>query len=311
MKKRIVALLLGLVLLSGCTSAPLNSQGERYHFTDDTGAEISVPYQPKKVAVLTSSLADLWITAGGAVEITVYETVERGFADSNVILVDDGAGKTVNLELLIASAPDFVLYSSDLSGQLQCAEMLHAAAIPAAGFAVESFEDYLRLLKICTDILQTPQRYEQFGTQVKSKVEALIALAKAQENQPDILFVRAGSSAKYTKAKTAENHFVCAMLKELGTSNIAEKAPILLDGLSMETVLMEDPDAIFFTTMGEESVGTAYMESLLHDPVWQNLTAVKEGNVHQLPKELFQYKPNRRWDEAYACLIRLLYGDVV
>jgi iron complex transport system substrate-binding protein len=139
----------------------------------------------------------------------------------------------------------------------------------------------------------------------------MTALARSREDQPEILFVRAGSSAKVTKAKTVENHFVCAMLKELGTFNIAEKAPILLDGLSTEEILLSDPDFILFTTMGDEETGTAYMESLLADPVWQSLTAVKTGQVYQLPKELFQYKPNARWAEAYAYLIELLYGDIL
>lgn len=305
--KRFLILLLCVFLLTGCT-AP-RTAGEGYTFTDDTGAEVTVPEKPQKVAVLLSSLADLWITAGGSVDITVGETIERGFADETVILVDDGAGKTINLEALIAAEPDFVLYSSDLSGQLECADTLRAAGIPAAGFALETFDDYLRVLKICTDILGTPERYEQYGAALKAEIEALIAVAQAQENQPAILFVRAGSSAKVTKAKTAENHFVCAMLKELGTYNIAEKAPILLDGLSTEEILLSDPDRILFTTMGDESAGAAYMESLISDSVWQTLTAVKSGNVHQLPKELFQYKPNARWGEAYAYLIELLYGD--
>jgi iron complex transport system substrate-binding protein len=101
------------------------------------------------------------------------------------------------------------------------------------------------------------------------------------------------------------------MLKELGTFNIAEKAPILLDGLSTEEILISDPDFILFTTMGDESAGQAYMDSLVSDPVWQTLTAVKEGRVYQLPKELFQYKPNARWAEAYQYLIELLYGDML
>lgn len=305
--KRLLIILLCLLLLAGC--APAETAGEGYTFTDDTGAVVTVPEKPRKVAVLLSSLADLWITAGGAVDITVGETVERGFADESVILVDAGAGKTIDLEGLIAAQPDFVLYSADLSGQLECAETLRSAEIPAAGFRVETFPDYLRVLKICTDILETPDRYEQYGTALKGEIDALMAQAQSREDQPDILFVRAGSSAKFTKAKTAENHFVCGMLKDLGTRNIAEKAPVLLDGLSMEEILLSDPDYILFTTMGDAEAGQAYMESLLSDPVWQTLTAVKEGRVYQLPKELFQYKPNARWGEAYSYLIALLYGD--
>lgn len=312
MIKRVFPLILCVILLAGCGAQPAaTNETQTITFTDHTGTEVQVPQKPEKVAVLLSSLADLWITAGGTVDITVGETVERGVAEAGVVLVDDGAGKTINLELLIAEQPDFVLYASDLSGQLECADALRDAGIPAAGFAVETFEDYLDLLKICTDILGTPENYEQYGTQLKAKIDTMLAAAQAQENQPEILFVRAGSTAKVTKAKTAENHFVCVMLKELGTFNIAEKAPVLLDGLSTEEILLSDPDYILFTTMGDESAGAAYMESLISDPVWQSMTAVKDGKVCQLPKELFQYKPNSRWDEAYAYLIELLYGDIL
>lgn len=312
MLKRMLPILLCLLLLTGCAAAgEKSSENNVVVFTDDTGTEVHVPRNPETVAVLLSSLADLWITAGGEVEITVGETVERGFAEESVILVDDGAGKTVDLEGLIAAEPDFVLYASDIAGQKECAETLRAAGIPAAGFAVETFGDYLRLLKICTDILNAPENYEVYGTQLTSRVEELKTLALSQENPPDILFVRAGSTAKVTKAKTAQNHFVCVMLKELGTYNIAEAAPVLLDGLSMEEILLADPDVMLYTTMGDESAGVAYMESLLADPLWQSLSAVGQGRVHQLPKDLFQYKPNARWDEAYAYLIKLLYGDIL
>ena len=309
--RKIALLLLCALLLTGCAAPLAQDAREAYAFTDDTRMQLQVPYKPRTVAVLTSSLADLWITSGGQVDITVYESVERGITSDAVVLVDDGAGKTVDMERLIAAKPDLVLYSADLSGQLSCAEALHDAGIPAAGFHVETFRDYLRVLKIFTDILQTPDRYETYGTQLQEKVDSLLAAAASQPQQPSILFVRAGSSAKYTKAKTADNHFACVMLRELGTYNIAEAAPVLLDGLSMEQILVADPDWILFTTMGDEAAGSAYMESLVEDPVWQSLKAVRNGHVCQLPKALFQYKPNARWDEAYTYLINLLYGDIL
>lgn len=310
MMRRLCILFLCLLLLCGC-AAPNRPAASGVTFTDDTGTEVTVPEKPETVAVLLSSLADLWITAGGSVDITVGESVERGFAEAGAVLVDAGAGKTIDLEALIAAEPDFVLYASDIAGQLECADTLRAAGIPTAGFAVETFEDYLEVLKLCTEILDTPENYEIYGLQLKTQVDSLLEKAGNQPQQPEILFVRAGSSAKYTKAKTAENHFVCRMLKDLGTVNIAEKAPVLLDGLSIEEILLSDPNAILFTTMGEETAGVAYMESLITDPVWQNLSAVREGKVYQLPKDLFQYKPNARWDEAYAYLIELLYGDIL
>jgi len=309
MIRRIFALCLCVFLLAGCGSQPAAFE-KTLTVADDTGVEVAVPLKPKKAAVLLSSLADLWITAGGSVAVTVGETVERGFTDDSVVLVDEGAGKTVNLEALIAAQPDFVLYSPDIAGQLEVRDALLAAGIPAVGFKVETFQDYLRILEICTRILETPERYQRYGEDLRREVDDLIAAARSQ-SQPKILFVRAGSSAKFTKAKNASNHFVCAMLADCGTGNIADNAPILLDGLSTEAVVFSDPDFILFTTMGDESAGKTYMESLLADSVWQSLSAVKAGRVHQLPKELFQYKPNSRWPEAYAYLIQLLYGDIL
>ncbi len=308
MKKRMIAVILSLLLLAGCAAPETQNRGN-FVFTDSTGAQVQLDKAPEKVAVLLSSLADLWITAGGRVDITVGETVERGLVEEPVTLVDDGAGKTINLELLLEAQPDLVIYSPDLAGQVECAEAMRNAGIPVAGFRVERFADYLQVLEICTTLTGQPERNETYGTQVAQRVETMINDAKAREDQPRILFVRAGSSAKYTKAKTAENHFVCEMLDNLGTYNIASGAPVLLDGLSIEEILLADPDMIFYTTMGDKESGAAYMESLLSDPVWSTLTAVRQGRVYQLPKDLFQYKPNARWDEAYAYLFDLLYGE--
>lgn len=303
--RKLICLLLCL-LLCGC-AAP--AQTGDYTFTDSTGCEVTVKQNPKTVAVLLSSLADVWVTAGGEVDITVGETVERGFAEKTAVLVDDGAGKTVNLELLLASKPDLVLYSPDIAGQAECADALRELGIPAAGFRVDTFTEYLKLLKICTDLTGKPERYEEYGLSIVERINDSLMSAQERPEPPSILFVRAGSSAKYTKAKTAENNFVCVMLNELGAHNIAEDAPILLDGLSMEAILLADPDLIFYTAMGSEDSAVSYMESLLADPVWSSLKAVQDGKVHHLPKDLFQYKPNARWGEAYEYLFDLLYGD--
>ena len=40
------------------------------------------------------------------------------------------------------------------------------------------------------------------------------------------------------------------------------------------------------------------------------LSAVQEGRVYVLPRELFHYKPNARWAEAYEYLLAILYPDV-
>ena len=309
LRKICVVLLTAIILLCSvsCSMGEAADQAVWYSFTDDTGEKVVLSRKPEKVAVLFSSFADIWQCAGGKTDITVGETVERGFADESALLVDAGAGKTVNTELLIEAQPDFVICSADIEGQAKVAKLLKSSGIPTARFRVESFEDYLRVLKICTDITQNKQAYEENGLQVQERINAMLAQISGEPSRKTILFIRAGSGASATKAKTAEQSFVCAMLKELGTYNIAENAPVLLDGLSLEEILTADPDFIFISTMGKESAAKEYMDSLLTEPAWQARTAVKNNNYAYLPKELFQFKPNSRWDEAYAYLIDLIY----
>lgn len=289
----------------------ISDESDTVTFTDDVGNTITVEKSPERVAVLFSSFADIWITAGGDVEITVGETVERGFADSSAILVDDGAGKSINTEALIEAEPDFVIASYDIEAQAECASLLVENGVPAAQFRVESFDDYLRVLEIFTEITGERENYETYGTLVGEKIDELLAGIPdiSDEDKPRILFIRAGSSERSTKAKTAEEHFACAMLDELGTYNIAHNAPTLIDGLSIEEILAENPDIIFITTMGAEDAARDYINSLFSDDVWGSLSAVSEGNYHFLPKDLFQYKPNSRWYDAYKTLADLIYAE--
>jgi len=278
-----------------------------YTFTDHGGNTVVLHQKPQKVAVLFSSFADIWVTAGGQVDITVAETVERGFAGDTAALVDGGAGKTINTELLVASQPDFVILSADIAAQQETAQLLKTAGIPCATFRVESFEDYLAVLKICTDITGKTEDYTTYGTAVQQHIKQLLNGINTDEADKKILFIRAGSGASATKAKTAEDHFAAAMLKQLGTYNIAENAPVLLDGLSLEEIITQNPEYIFISTMGDETAAKEYIESLFSQPQWQAVSAVKEKKYIFLPKDMFQYKPNSQWDKAYKYLIDIIY----
>lgn len=240
-------------------------------------------------------------------DISVAESVERGFCGKDTVLVDDKSGHTaINTELLLASKPDLVIGTLDHEIQRECAELCRNAGIPAALFKVEGFEDYLKMLRICCDINENEESYRIYGSDIEKEINGL--LDTVPDKKTEILFVRCGSAERSTKAKTAENNFVCKMLCELGTYNIAQNAPILLDGLSIEEIIKEDPEHIFVTTMGDEKAAQDYFSSLLKTEGWSSLTAVKTGNVHFLPKNDFHYKPNHRWAEAYRYLYELIYA---
>ena len=302
------------LLLAGCGGAvPAEeiSQPGQISFTDSTGAEVTLFDCPEKVAVLFSSYAQIWQLAGGEVAVTVGESVERGFAPEGTALVDSGAGKSIDRELLLAEKPDLIIGSADIAAQAEVCQEMAKLGIPSALFRVDDFSQYLSMLKICTQITGCAQAYETHGTAVSKEIDAILAAA---ENtglpKKKILFIRAGSSYSATKAKRAPDNFVCTMLDQLGAQNIADEAAVLLDSLSLEEILLQDPDYIFITTMGSEEAAKGYVQTLFAEEGWKDLSAVKAGNYTFLAKELFHFKPNHRWAEAYRQLFDLLYPEL-
>lgn len=304
-----VVIVVLLIFISGAveTNKP-ESSGEYFTFTDSEGEIVELSHKPQKTAVLFSSLAECWIEAGGEVYVTVGESVERGLVKEETELVDKGAGKTADTEKLISLEPDFVICSADIASHRDVASALKKAKIPVAMLRMDTFEDYLTILRTLTKITGKTENYEQFGENAKSEIEQIISGGK-RENNPKILFVRSGSSYSSAKAKKADDNFAAKILEDLGCVNIADKAETLLDNLSAEVILKENPQYIFVSVMGDYDNSKAYMQELLAKKEYASLDAVKNGRVYFLPKELFQYKPCGRWAESYRYISSILNNE--
>ena len=304
-----VVIVVLLIFISGAveTNKP-ESSGEYFTFTDSEGEIVELSHKPQKTAVLFSSLAECWIEAGGEVYVTVGESVERGLVKEETELVDKGAGKTVDTEKLISLEPDFVICSADIASHRDVASALKKAKIPVAMLRMDTFEDYLTILRTLTKITGKTENYEQFGENAKSEIEQIISGGK-RENNPKILFVRSGSSYSSAKAKKADDNFAAKILEDFECINIADKAEVLLDNLSAEVILKENPQYIFVSVMGDYDNSKAYMQELLAKKEYASLDAVKNGRVYFLPKELFQYKPCGRWAESYRYISSILNNE--
>lgn len=307
MKKSVVlCLFILLIMISGC-QAEVN-KGNYYKFIDSNNTEISLAEKPKNVAVLFSSFVEIYTLAGGVTSITVQESIDRGLVNQDVILVDEGAGKTINTEILIAANPDFVIGSLDISEQAKTCKLLNDLGIPSALFRVESFEDYLHVLDILTNITGDKTNYNEYGLKIKTEIDHIKASINL-DNSSKILFIRSGSSMSSCKAKNKNNNFVCQMLDELGVINIADTSTILLDGLSIEEILLNEPDYIFVSIMGDSVASENFVRELFATKAYSSLNAIKNNKYYFLPKDLFQFKPNHKWAIAYQYLVDILYEN--
>ena len=301
--KKCIALLLLAALLAGC--APAAGTGEGLSFTDDLGRTVTVE-EPKRVACLLGSFAEVWHLAGGqAVAAPDDAWVDLG-VPMGADAVNLGSTKSLSLESLFAAEPELVLASVNSNQHIQWRETLEAAGIPVAYFEVSDFEGYLRLLKLCTDLTGRADLYEQHGLDVQKEISKAVEKAENRGTHPKVLYLRISGTG--VRAKNSGGTVLGQMLLNLGCVNIADTDETLLESLSMEHIIMEDPDYIFVVQQGDDTgKAQAQLQRFFEEnPAWDSLTAVREGRVYQLDKRLYNLKPNARWGEAYRKLEELL-----
>ncbi|MDE6282026.1 MAG: ABC transporter substrate-binding protein, partial [Oscillospiraceae bacterium] len=260
-----------------------------------------------RVATLIGSFADIWCLAGGkdVLVATANDTWTSFDLDLSGDVADLGAVKEPNLEVLLAARPDLVIGSVSTEADLKLESTLTQAGIPVAYFDVDGFDDYLRMLEICTRLTGQGENYARYGEDVAAQVEG--AIARQDGSAPRVLCMRATGSS--CKVKGSEGTVLGEMLAALGCVNIADSDASLLEELSLEAIIAADPDYIFVALQGSDPTkAMATLEAtLLSNPAWENLTAVREGRFYTMEQALYNLKPNARWGEAYEKLADILY----
>ena len=278
----------------------------RLLFTDALGRDVTVTSHDR-VAAMIGSFADVWLLSGGELVATANDSWESLDLDLGDDVVNLGSIQEPNTEALLATQPDLVIASTNTTSNVEMENMLTEAGVTVAYFDVSNFEQYLNMLDKCTMITGRRDLYKTNGTDVKEQIDTI--KSRVDGSNPKILFIRTSSSS--VKAKQSEGSVGGEILKDLGCVNIADSDTSLLDDLSLEAIVVADPDYIFVTTQGNDTdAAIRNIDKLLtSNPAWSSLTAVKQGRYYVLDKKLYNLKPNAKWGEAYKQLADILYID--
>lgn len=302
------ALLLFSVLLSlaACAASPAPEEPDGVALRDVNGSTVRL--RPESRLVFgEASLAECWLLAGGMPVGVPLDAIEERALPLAADTAAVGTVKSPDLEKIAALEPDYVVLSADLSAHAQLKDSLEQTGIPCGYFRLDSFEDYRELMAQFCAVTGRADLYEE---NVLSVEMGIAALREKLPEAPGLsaLLLRAYSTGM--KAKTDDNP-AGKILKDFGLENPAESNPSLLEELSIEKIILDDPDYIFVMTMGSETEAREYLRANVEsDPAWSGLSAVKNGRYIILPQELFHYKPNDRWDDSYEYLAKIIYPDL-
>lgn len=303
MKHRLIVWLMVL-----CALAVLPASAAE--FVDADGRTVCVD-APQRVAALYDSYGDAWLTAGG----TLVGTVDSAFGEDGLAEGDAanlGSHTTPNMELLFSLEPDFVLLSASIPAHEEIGATLEQAGVPFAYFDTPDWRGYMEMMRLFTSLTGREDLYERQLELVQQPIEALIAEVERDEahfQKTTALLLRANSIN--VKARNSETTVAGNILRDMGFVNIADGDSALCESLSMESILVADPDWIFLITGGSdtEAAMSSLRTSLTDNPAWGTLTAVREGRFIVLDRDLFHFHPNERWNESYSFIADLIKGE--
>lgn len=286
------------------------SEENSVKITDGRGEEVNISKNPERVVILFASFLDIWMNNGGKNIVGIVEPSEEYITPEIENFKTVGKRESISLEEVIALEPDLVILSSNTSSHIDMISPLEGAGAEVLALDYVYKEDYFKIAKLFATINDELNIYEAEAEKVKYGIEEIIGKVPEEDN-PSAVIIR--STKSNTTVLTA-NTTLGEMFKDLKVINIADKENKQEGSMdfSLEKILEEDPDFIFLQIMGSDvdAVKEKLKSDVESNPAWSSLSAVKNDNYIVLPKELYTYKANNRYEEAYENLAEILYPEI-
>lgn len=268
---------------------------------DATSRQVEFETLPVRTLSLYASFTDLWLEAGGSLVGTV-DSSNLPEAAADIPRLGKG---TPNVEDLLTYEPDLVLLSAGRSTHLELADILDQNEIRYLFIDYNNFDECLATYQDFCRLTEREDLFASKGTAMKDEIQTLVAEQNEEEFSYLLLFATSKS------VTTKDNNIASEIINECGGINIAEDGAVANEEskqFSMERIIELDPDYIFVQTMGTVEKAQARLETdVLSNPAWKGLTAVQNERYLYLPKELFLYKPNMKYPEAYQYFVDLIH----
>jgi cobalamin transport system substrate-binding protein len=300
LRKTLLVTLL-IVLLSAC-APQATPTATTLTFTDGLGREISLNGPAQKVISLAPSNTEILFAIGAGSQVVGRDQLSD-FPSEAANVTDIGSSfEALNTELIVSLKPDLVL-----AAEINTPEQVKQ--LEDLGLTVYYLKNPLTLeemygkLELVAQMTGHEAETATLIESLKARVAAVDEKIAPISSRPGVFYEMDGSDP--AKPWTAgKGTFITQLIERAGGQNIAAD----IDGypqLSLEQVVAADPA---FIILGDTRYGVT-PESIAQRPGWENLSAVKNGNVVPFNDDLVS-RPGPRLVDALEELAKLLRPEL-
>ncbi|MBW1596132.1 ABC transporter substrate-binding protein [Streptomyces sp. JJ38] len=268
--------------------------------TDSRGVTVATDAEPRRVVCLVALCDDMLVELGMAPVATNNALLahpeflgERKAADVPVI---PGGFLAPEVEAILSHEPDLVIGLEDTHGKLAPALEGATTFWPVQPESWQDSVGYLRDLAALTG--RTTQ-----GEQAEKTFRTKLAAAEREPSDKTALIIY-GSDENFGVA-TPGTDVAAGLFPKFSRYPFESRG--VEGGYSLEEILAKDVDVLFVETMSFGDDTGKLSESLADNPLWGEIPAVRNGDVHEVDSEVWAKGRGTRslglvLDEATAAL---------
>ena len=310
-KRLTVALCAAFFAVCGCGgNAAQGTQaaaGKPYlQLTDAANSQVSLAKKPERVVSLSPSYLGMIEAVGG--KIVGRATSRVGTVPQSMAAVPEvGFVYNVNMESLLALRPDLVLAGKNHHEKFL--PLLKSNNVPVIVLDAKTYDEIKHTVTVLGDVYGTMDKAAAENAFLDEQIAKV--KAKLPKERKRVVIMHATASSVTVEGSRSIAGCVSDIL---GFENVAaaalkgksEKTPY-----SMESLVHQNPDVIFITSMGKaDEIENRLRLDFKNNPAWNSLQAVQQGKVYVLPEQLFLINPGLRYPEAVKYMAQRIYPEV-
>ncbi len=267
--------------------------------TDSRGVAVTVAEEPMRIVSLAPNTTEI-LAFLGAEEKIVGRTRYCSYPESLADVPEVGGTSDPNVEAVVALEPDLVIASTHTSPEIL--EKLESLDIPVAFLnEQEDFQGTYDAIYKTAMLIGKQDAAEEVVAAMQASVaatKAYVEEATADGTLPKVYYMMWFGDSDST---AGGDTFIGELIRMAGAINIAED--VVGWGITKEVIAEQDPDIIILPT------GTTTLETLQATPFYQDLRAIKEGNVFEVDNDMISRQGPRIVD-ALAALAEGIHPPV-
>lgn len=278
------------VMVIGCSQNPTNADTTKQEgdgsktqatsypltFKDDTGQEITIKEEPKRIISLLPSHTEILFALGLGDKIVGVTQWDDYPAEAKKKMIVGGIKP--NGEAIIAQKPDLVLASAQLNGNDNL-QALRGLGLQVVSYNPKNIHEVENTIRQIGKITNTSTKSEELVQEMESKVKSITDKTKTlkDEEKPRV-YVEISSAPEIFTA--GQGTFMDELITLSGGKNIAGDLKGFTK-ISDEQVIAKNPQVIISTYKNTEEM----TNDLLARAGWANLDAVKSHRIVGVDKD--------------------------